>query len=280
MHAFQELQEFSSCCARLCNRIRAALDTEARSKMEHELTDLAAIFEIKVYSMLGSSVRSASVAWAPYCYLMSRKKSSASMLQLICCAQEEEVGESRRDISDEDVPLGRGHWQILEFSKKGVFAIQPSLYSSPSYRMPDTSWVAYLSLKVRKSIQSEDCLHHQCGVLLAGCARAKKLGEDGGAINLDLADIQSAVALALARLATLCVERLLALGRSLLAHARSACPAEDGIDWPLNNSATSASMLRTEVCIGSFFREIFLCIIIPALLLMHKLVSAVAVSCR
>lgn len=62
-----------------------------------------------------------------------------------------------------------------------------------------------------------------------------------------MAEIQSAAALALARLATLCIERLLALGRSLLAYALSRCSAKDGIDWPLNNSAASAEMLRIEV---------------------------------
>ncbi|KAK9905900.1 hypothetical protein WJX75_008467 [Coccomyxa subellipsoidea] len=151
--SLKELEEFSSECARLCNRVRATLDAEACSRMDEELTALAPTFEIK----------------------------------------EEEVG-SRRE-SDEHVPIAKGHSKILEFSRKG-------------------------------------------------CARAEKLGEGGSA---SMAEIQSAAALALARLATLCIERLLALGRSLLAYARSRCSAEDGIDWPLNNSAASAEMLRIEV---------------------------------
>ncbi|EIE23538.1 hypothetical protein COCSUDRAFT_63069 [Coccomyxa subellipsoidea C-169] len=139
------------------NPLAAGLKVESSLKMDQELTALAPIFEIK----------------------------------------EEERVERGNEDNDSAAPIAKGHFKILEFSKKGS-------------------------------------------------ARAQRLEQDGLASPADLAKIQSACALALARLATLCIERLLALGRSLLAHARSRRPAEDCIDWPLE-SATSAGMLRAEV---------------------------------
>ena len=47
--------------------------------------------------------------------------------------------------------------------------------------------------------------------------------------------------------ASLCLERLLALARSLAASMRFARPADDGIRWP-NEARLAVAMLRAQVC--------------------------------
>lgn len=46
----------------------------------------------------------------------------------------------------------------------------------------------------------------------------------------------------IAELASVCMERLLALARSLVAHARYGKPADDGIQWPLGGEAKAVAL--------------------------------------
>ena len=84
-------------------------------------------------------------------------------------------------------------------------------------------------------LQSELAVH-------AGVAQAAALREAGAG----LAFVRNAGAGALAELAALCLERLLALGRSVAAAARYGRPTDDGIAWPHALDA-KAMLLRTEV---------------------------------
>lgn len=60
------------------------------------------------------------------------------------------------------------------------------------------------------------------------------------------ARVQGLGAGALAEVASLCLERLLALGRSLAASTRYGKPTDDGIQWPQDPHAVTA-MLRGQV---------------------------------
>lgn len=50
---------------------------------------------------------------------------------------------------------------------------------------------------------------------------------------------------ALAELAALCLERLLALGRSMAAHFHTGRPSDDGIAWP-QPAAAKAALLQQQ----------------------------------
>lgn len=60
------------------------------------------------------------------------------------------------------------------------------------------------------------------------------------------ARVQGLGAGALAEVASLCLERLLALGRSLAASMRYGKPTDDGIKWPQDPHAVTA-LLRGQV---------------------------------
>lgn len=63
--------------------------------------------------------------------------------------------------------------------------------------------------------------------------------------SVAVGDVAAEGRLRLAELAAIAVERLLALGRSLVAHFRTGRPADDGILWP-DASKAKAALLRSQ----------------------------------